>query len=113
VSEAIKSDAARKLMRQNVSTLHQAVGQITQAMVAERTGLTPTIISRVLSGKDSEDETGGALHRIMAILAGCNLRVSPATWKPVDPDEYRAMQVLAQKRLTDPDAPPSDWGVLT
>lgn len=93
------NEACTRLQHANLTAIHRAVCDISQAVVAERSGLSPTLVSRLLSGKDSEDEQGGAVHRVLAILAACNLTVVPQTYRHVDPDEYRAMQILASKRL--------------
>lgn len=42
---------------------------------------------------------GGAVHRVLALLAACNLTVVPQSYRHVDHDEYRALQILASKRL--------------
>lgn len=104
------SESVRKLVQQNLSRLHKTVGEISQAVIVERSGLSPTMVSRILSGKDSDEEQG-ALQRVMAILAACNLVVVPRTYQHVDPEEYRAMQVLASKRLDDTTRS-SDFGAL-
>lgn len=105
------SSAVERLLRANHTAVLRRVAEVSQAVVAERSGVSPTLVSRILSGKDSEDEAGGALHRVLSILAGCNLAVVPREFKHVDPDEYRAMQVLAQKRLDDA-AVDSNWSQL-
>ena len=89
---------ARKLHQQNHSTLLRAVAELSQAVVAERSGLSPTLVSRLLAGKDGEE---GAVDRVLAIAAACNLQLVPKTYQAVDPDEYRAMQILARRRLDD------------
>lgn len=43
----------------------------------------------------------GAVDRVLAMCAACNLQLVPMTYRAVDPDEYRAMQVLAKRRLDD------------
>jgi len=98
------NSSVKRLLQQNQTTVLRRVGEVSQAVVAERANLSPSLVSRILSGKDAkegDDELGGALHRVLSILAGCNLVVVPREFRHVDPDEYRAVQVLATKRLQD------------
>lgn len=99
MSDPVKSDLVKRLAQQNQSMLLRVVGEISQAVVAERSGLSPTLVSRLLSGKDGDEDGKGAVDRVLAIAAACNLQLVPQTYTAVDPDELRAMQVLARRRL--------------
>lgn len=103
------SEMVKKLRQQNHSALLRAVGEISQAVVAERSGLSLTLVSRLLAGKDgcgaTEEEGCGAVERVLAIAAAANLQLVPRTYKAVDPDEWHATQVLAKCRLEDVTAP--------
>lgn len=47
-----------------------------------------------------------------AILAACNLQVLPGTVVAIDPDELRALRVLAARRAQDAEGMPSQFGSL-
>ncbi len=104
------SEAVKRLQQQNESTLLRTVAELTQAVVSERSGLTTSMVSRMLAGKDGSGDDEGAVRRVLSILAACNLTVVPGSYKHVDPDELRAMQVLAGKRIEESQA--SGWGDL-
>lgn len=93
------SDLVKRLKQQNHTALLHAVAEITQAVIVERSGLSATMVSRLLSGKDGTDEDGGAVERVLTIAAACNLKLVPKTYTTVGPDEWRAMQILARRRL--------------
>ena len=61
--------SVKRLLQQNQTTVLRRVGEVSQAVVAERANLSPSLVSRILSGKDAkegDDELGGALHRVIA-----------------------------------------------
>lgn len=90
----MSTDAVRKLRQINQSALLRAVSEVSQAVVAERSGLSPTLVSRLLAGKDgaggADEESAGAVERVLALAAACNLKLVPCSYTAVDPDEWRA-----------------------
>ena len=95
------SESVKRLQQANLTTLHRTVAELSQAVIVERTGLSSTLVSRILSGKDSDEESGGALQRVLSILAACNLVVVPQSYRQVDPEVYRSLQVLALRAIRD------------
>lgn len=86
-------ESVSDLSRRNHTTLLKALASVSQVRVAESSGISETTLSRM---KDGE------LERFCSIAAACNLVLQPRTFRAVDPDRLRALEVLARCALDAP-----------
>lgn len=100
------------LARRSLSLILRSLTELTQARAAELADVDPTALSRMGSPKDKGDDTRSDWERMTAILAACNLQVLPGTVVAIDPDELRALRVLAARRAQDAEGMPSQFGSL-
>lgn len=93
------NDAIKDLCRQNESAILKAMSEVSQVRIAEQIGVSESAISRL---KES-------IAQVAAVMAACNLRVTPRSFKAMDPDRVRALEILARDSL---DRADSGWGSL-
>jgi cytosine/adenosine deaminase-related metal-dependent hydrolase len=102
------SPSTLELHRKNGATLLKALAEITQTRAAELADLSESTVSRMQQPKGEDNRS--ELDRALAVISACNLTLTPRTYRAVDPEELRALQVLARARLGD--AAPSGFGGL-
>lgn len=78
------------LRHRNHTAILRAFGHVSQAHVAECLGVSEATVSRM---KDGE------LEKFAGLLAACNLVVVPQSFKTIDPERLRALEVLARHSL--------------
>ena len=98
------------LARRNLTLILRSLSTLTQARAAELADVDPTALSRMGAPRDKGDDVRSDWERFCALLAACNLQVLPGTVVSIDPDELRALRVLAAKRAADSEASASTFG---
>lgn len=96
-------------MRRNVATIFRALDTVTAAAVANAVKLSPTKLSNLRNNKDDDGRT--QIEVFCAILAACALKVVPSSYVAIDPEELRALRLLAAKKCSEEPAP-SQFGEL-
>jgi len=95
---------------QRITTaMFKAMRDTPQVRIAELTGISTSALSRMLNDKGDDDRT--QLERFAAVLAALDQRVVPARHVAVDPDELKALRLLAAQRCLE-GAPQSQMGDL-
>jgi protein tyrosine phosphatase (PTP) superfamily phosphohydrolase (DUF442 family) len=95
---------------QRITTaMFKAMRETPQVRIAEMTGISTSALSRMLNEKGDDDRT--ALERFAAVLAALDQRTVPARHVAVDPDELKALRLLAAQRCLE-GAPESEMGGL-
>lgn len=108
------SPSTRELHRSNTTMLLKTVAAITQRRAAELADLSESMVSRwsVPKAASGEESDRSDLDRFLSYIAGCNLMLVPRTYEAIDPDELRALRILAGKATREPLATPSGFGEL-